>query len=162
MDNKDFTVKREANDHDLSFEQGKEIEFLSNDRLNDFYDGIKGQLTTLFVINIVFCSLAAIVILVGAYMILFARNAITGTVLSLSGLLSEMLGNLFISQYRTALNKVSDEYYRLLLCNNMNKALNFAKQLPLVDMSNRELRYLEVREILRAIMKNFDQHIASK
>lgn len=146
---------------DLYFENAKDIKFL-NDDVKGFYDDIKSQLRILFWINVVFCVVAAVLVLVGIVMCLFFDKISEGTILTISGIVSELLGNLFINQYRTALNKVSEEYYRLLLCHNMNEALNFAKNLPLTDMCNFELRYHEVREILRAIMKNFDQHIAGK
>ena len=41
----------------------------------------------------------------------------------------------------------------------MNIALNMAKRLPVTDMSGEELRYLEIREILRPLMNDFNGNL---
>lgn len=110
----------------------------------------------------IFCAAAGGIILIGLLLCIYKNYIEAGTILTISGAISELLGNLFIKQYRLSLNKVSEEYYRLLVCHNMNEVLNFAKKLPLTDTRNQELRYLEIRETLRAVMKNFDEHIAGK
>ncbi len=162
MNEQDFVVKREKNESDDEFIKKADLKFMNDDSIKEFYDDIKKQLKVIFWINVIFCTLSALVILVGICYLIIKDDSQTGIILSVAGVISEFLGNIFINQYKSALNKVSEEYYRLLLCSNMNDALKYAKELPLVDMRNTELRYLEIREILRAIMKNFDQHISLK
>ncbi|WP_419176939.1 TRADD-N-associated membrane domain-containing protein [Desulfosediminicola sp.] len=158
----DITKKRDENEADREFAKRDDINFLDEGDLKDYYTKIKKQLNILFYINVGFCSLAAITVLIGIYLTIFKKSIEAGSIVIISGLLCELLGNIFIKQYKETFNNVSSEYFKLLLCNNMNKAYNEAKKLPVVDIRNNELRYLEMREILRAIMKNFNEHLATK
>lgn len=146
---------------DMDFEAKTGLKFEAKVDLPEFYRGLSTQLTTLFIINIIFCSLAGIVVLAGIVLMIEGKYD-SGTISIISGVLSELLGNIFIRQYKDTLHKVSEEYVRALLWNNMNQALNLAQSLPTVDMHNNELRYGEIREILRSIMENFNRYITNK
>lgn len=151
----EFNRVREENSEDNEFKNGRKIEFFEKDDITSFYDEIKNQLKILFRISIALCVLATILIFVGIYIALFAKNISTGAVISIIGGLSEFLNAVFIKQYQTTLSKNISEYGKLASYKNLFTALEFAKKLPLTTMADTELRYLEVRELLRAVRDNF-------
>ena len=148
---------RQENQVDIDFCKSEDISTLNLD-VRKFYNDIKSQLKWIFGVNIVASLMACIVLLIGIVLV-FAGKVSDGTIVIIAGTLSEFLVTVFIKQYNTALNRVSDEYKRLLFCNNMNMALNLAKKLPVTDMQGQELRYLEIREILRPLMNNFNDNV---
>lgn len=158
-ENQDFTAKRLENDEDKKFYTTEDIQTFKVD-IETFYGGIKKQLNILFGINVAFSILAASLIFIAVVGYLFGTlSADYSVIIALASAISELLVTLFIKQYNRALDIVAKEYMRLLLCNNMNEALNLAKKLPVTDMRNCELRYLEIREILRPLMENFNSNI---
>lgn len=148
---------REENQADIEFSESDDISILNLD-VGQFYKDIEKQLKTMFWANMVVSIISCVVLLVGIGLVL-ENQVSAGTITIIGGGLTEFLETVFIRQYNTALNRVSEEYKRLLFCNNMNIALNMAKRLPVTDMRGEELRYLEIREILRPLMNDFNGNL---
>ncbi|MDL2218247.1 hypothetical protein LJC27_06270 [Christensenellaceae bacterium OttesenSCG-928-M15] len=159
MAEQDWGAKRREDEADKEFQETAQIHFLSDRLLNNYYEKVRKQLQVLFWMNITICVCAFVAILAGIILAFSAKTEI-GVVLSVSGILIEILSNIFIRQYEHALRKVSDEYFRFLMCNNLEQALNLAIKLPLTDARNTELRYLEIRELLRPIKNGFNEYLS--
>jgi len=157
-----FSVTREKDESDIPFENSADIKILTNMKIDEYFADVKKQLKIIFIMNVFFSSIAGLAMGVGFYYAIILNKIEAGVFISLCSIIAEFLANIFIKQYKDTFKSVSEEYYRFILLNNMNEALNLAKKLPLVDMRGIELRYLEIREILRAIMKNFNEHIDPK
>ncbi len=148
---------REEHQVDIEFRKSKDISILNLD-VGQFYKDIEKQLKTMFLANMVVSIISCLVLLVGIGLVFFGKTS-EGTITVIGSVLTEFLVTIFIKQYNTALDRVSEEYKRLLFCNNMNIALNMAKNLPVTDTHGEELRYLEIREILRPLMNNFNGNL---